>query len=93
MTPEAVARVRQMRSVTGLAPALVAVADRLSPAARGELMRAYPELAVATVATPDAWIVTARGHSGSPPATAVVQLRLEAAGPRAAIVRRRSWIE
>jgi type II secretory pathway component PulK len=41
---------------------------------------------------PDAWIVTARGQSGTAPAvSAWVELRLVRAGRRAAIVRRRIW--
>lgn len=93
MTPEAVIRLVEMRGTTRAAPALEAVAARLSPAARGELMRGYRELAGAATTGPDAWIVTARGHGGTPPVTAVVEARLERAGERAAIVRRRSWIE
>lgn len=42
---------------------------------------------------PEAWIVTARGAEGTPPAVSVVEVRLVRAGDRAAIVRRRTWTE
>jgi len=93
MTPEAVVRLQQMRGATRGAPSLAALADGLSPGSRDALLRAYQELATLTAPTPDAWIVTARGRSGTPPLTAAVQARLVRAGPRAAVVRRRSWVE
>lgn len=93
MTPEAVARLQQMRGAARAAPSLAEVADGLSPVARDALLRAYQELATRTAPTPDAWIVTARGHAGTPPMTAVIQVRLVRAGMRAAVVRRRSWVE
>jgi hypothetical protein len=93
MTPEVVARLQQLRSPTGGAPALAVVADALSPPAREALLRAYQDLASLTAPVPDAWIVTARGRSGTPALTAAVQVRLVRAGARAAVVRRRSWIE
>ncbi|HEV7586814.1 MAG TPA: hypothetical protein VGO40_01695 [Longimicrobium sp.] len=93
MTPEVVARLQQLRSPTGGAPALAVVADALSPPARDALLRAYQDLASLTAPVPDAWIVTARGRSGTPALTAAVQVRLVRAGARAAVVRRRSWIE
>jgi hypothetical protein len=42
---------------------------------------------------PDAWLVTARGVTGFPQVTAVLEVRLVRAGARAAIVRRRTWLE
>jgi general secretion pathway protein K len=93
MTPEAVARLQQLRGATRGSSPLAEVADGLSPPARDALLRAYQELATLTAPTPDAWIVTARARSGAPPVTAVVQVRLVRAGARAAVVRRRSWVE
>lgn len=92
-TPEAVARLARVRDETGRAPELAALADALSPGARDPLLRSYQELATTTAAEPDAWIVTARGHAGAPPLTAAVEVRLVRAGARAAVVRRRSWVE
>jgi hypothetical protein len=57
------------------------------------LLASYAELARATTAVPDAWIIVARGWSGIPRVTADVELRLVRAGWRAAIVRRRTWVE
>jgi hypothetical protein len=92
-TSEAVARLEEVRSRTGRAPELAALADGLSPAGRDVILRAYQDLAGITAPEPDAWIVTARGHAGTPPVAAALEVRLVRAGPRAAIVRRRSWIE
>lgn len=96
LTPEAVARLQRMRG--GARPVdLAAVAEGLSPAARDGLLRSLQELAGTAAAEPEAWIVTARGHSGTPPATAAVEARLVRAGMRAGmragVVRRRSWVE
>jgi len=92
MTPEAVARLQQLRS-SGGAPPLAVLADGLAPAARDALLRSYQELATLTTPVPDAWIVTARARSGTPPVVAAVQVRLVRAATRAAVVRRRSWVE
>lgn len=72
---------------------LLAVAAQLSPNARTALAAHYAELSRLATADPDAWIVTARGKAGAPPITAVVEARLVRAGRRAAIVRRREWLE
>lgn len=90
MTPEIVARLRELRArgeylTEGAAPQGLFA----SPAAPGS----RPGEPVQTTTHPDAWIVTARGHEGEPPATAVLEVRLVRAGPRAAVVRRRGWTE
>ena len=92
-TPEAAARLEELRARDGRAPELAAVADGLSPAGKDALLRAYAELSSLTTSQPDAWIVTARGHAGEPAVTAAAEVRLVRAGSRAAIVRRRSWVE
>jgi protein involved in polysaccharide export with SLBB domain len=72
---------------------LAAFVGGLSPSARDEAMRRYPELSAAIVAEPEAWIVRAAGSAGEPAARRVVEARLVRAGARAAVVRRRTWIE
>ena len=68
-------------------------AGQLSPGARQVLLANYAELTRATVTEPDAWIVVVRVEAGAPAVGAVVEVRLVRAGTRAAIVRRRSWIQ
>ena len=65
----------------------------LSPGARDTLESHYGELVQLSTTIPDAWILTSRGSVGSPPITEAIELRLVLAGARAAIVRRRTWIE
>jgi general secretion pathway protein K len=72
---------------------LLALAEQLSRESRDSLTAHYTELVSLTGMSPDAWIVSARCHSGEPPVTAVVELRLARSGRRAAIVRRRGWLE
>ncbi len=43
--------------------------------------------------TPTAWVVTARTRNGTPPVTAVIELRLSRAGHSTAITRQRSWLQ
>ncbi len=42
---------------------------------------------------PEAWIVRAWAPTGEPPLTQVVEVKLVRAAERAAVVRRRTWIE
>lgn len=93
MTPEAVARLLQARAQASPNWSLALLADELSPPARAELMRAYQDLYTRTTTVPEAWIVTARARSGTPPVAATVEVRLAHAGPRAALVRRKDWVE
>ncbi|HEU4882497.1 MAG TPA: hypothetical protein VFT45_09640, partial [Longimicrobium sp.] len=91
--PEAVSRLAELR-LRGERPAdLAAFTQSLSPSAREEAGRRFPELVGAAVTEPEAWIVRARGGVGAPPAVSVVEVRLVRAGTRAAIVRRRTWTE
>lgn len=53
----------------------------------------YPDLLRLTTSEPDAWTLTARGISGAPAVTVALELVLVRAGDRAAIVRRRTWIQ
>jgi len=90
---EALGRIAEIRTRGGQIGGLMPFSASLSPNARNAVIAAYPELSRRTTLEPDAWILTARGWSGVPRATEVVQLRLVRAGPRAAVVRRRAWVE
>jgi general secretion pathway protein K len=92
-TSEAVGRVAEERLRGIPTTDLLALSARLSPAARATLVARYADLARMTVTEPDAWILTSRSSHGEPAITDVVELRLVRAGTRAAIVRKRSWIE
>ncbi|HEX6809093.1 MAG TPA: hypothetical protein VF118_13990 [Gemmatimonadaceae bacterium] len=92
-TSEAVARVADHRASGVPIPDLLTLSAELSPAGRAALLADYPDLVRLTTAEPDAWILTARGTSGMPAVTIVLELVLVRAGDRAAIVRRRTWIQ
>jgi type II secretory pathway component PulK len=89
---EAVARVLEDRS-RGIGPAdVMSLISQLSPAARSALTARSINLMSRVTSEPEAWIVTARATSGQSPAVAAwIEVRLVRAGPRAAIVRRRTW--
>ncbi|HEX6041737.1 hypothetical protein [Longimicrobium sp.] len=91
--PEAAARVAEMRMRDERITDLGALLGGLSPAARDAAMRRFADLGGAMVLEPEAWIVTARGAEGVPPAVSVVEVRLVRAAERAAVVRRRTWTE
>jgi type II secretory pathway component PulK len=91
--PEAAARMSEMRLRGERVADLAAFVGSLSPTAREQAMRRFPDLVGAVVTEPEAWIVTARGAVGVPAAVSVLEVRLVRAGDRAAIVRRRTWTE
>jgi general secretion pathway protein K len=90
---EALARIAEQRARHVPITDLLTLAATLSPDARTALVARYADLARLTTTEPDAWLLTSRAQSGSPAVTAVLELRLARAGTRAAIVRRRSWLE
>lgn len=92
-TGEAVARVADHRASGVPISDLLALSAELSPAGRAAMLADYPDLVRLTTSEPDAWILTARGTSGSPAVTVALELELVRAGDRAAIVRRRTWIQ
>ncbi|HEU0013977.1 MAG TPA: hypothetical protein VFQ45_09855, partial [Longimicrobium sp.] len=92
-TPELVGRVMETRARGERITDLQVLSGRLSTGAYGELMRAFAELSAEAAVEPDAWIVRARGQVGTPPVTAVVEVRLVRGGDRAGIVRRKTWVE
>jgi hypothetical protein len=90
---EALARIAERR-LHGVWPAdLMVLGAALSTAARETMLARFAELSRWTTLDPDAWILTSRAADGSSAVSAVVEVRLVRAGLRAAIVRRRSWIE
>lgn len=92
-TLEAAARLGEMRMRGDAVRDLAAFPGGLSPGARDEILRRYPEFVAAATVEPDAWIVQARVGVGTPPAVSVVEVRLVRAAARAAVVRRRTWTE
>ena len=93
LSDEAIARIAELRVRGARVADLLQFANTLSLDAKEGLLASYPVLARLTTTEPDAWTITARGWSGIPRVTAVVELRLVQAGFRAAIVRRRTWVE
>jgi type II secretory pathway component PulK len=92
-TPQAVARVAELRLRGEPVPEAMVLGGSLADAPRAELVRRAQELAMLTTSVPDAWSVTSRARLGTPPVTAVIEVRLVRAGDRAAVVRRRTWVE
>lgn len=92
-TREATALVAEHRLRGAPITDLLTFAGELSPAARDTLQAHYNELLQTSTTMPDAWILTSRGTAGAPPIHSVIELRLVRAGARAAIVRRRTWVE
>ncbi|HYW08758.1 MAG TPA: hypothetical protein VE913_17485 [Longimicrobium sp.] len=90
-TPELLARIAERRARGEIVTDLIDLWGALSPGGRAGLDPRASTLAVTT--QPDGWIVTSRARVGTPPVTAVLELRLVRAGERAAVVRRRGWVE
>jgi len=89
MTPEAVAKILQLRAIRPLTD-LLPVAASLSPDARAVFDASYQELSRRLATEPDAWVVRSQAHLGVPPTPVNVEARFVRAGTRAALVR---WIE
>jgi len=91
-TDETVARVIQDRAHNRATTDLMALAARLTPAAAERLLASIPQLASTATTTPDAWLLRARGWSGEPAITAVLDARLVLSNGRAALQQvRRYW--
>jgi general secretion pathway protein K len=90
---EALSRIAERR-LSGTWPVdPMTLSAALSPSARETLLARFAELSRWTTPDPDAWILASRGSSDGSAVRAVVEVRLVRAGTRAAIVRRRSWVE
>jgi len=92
-TEEAIEKLLDIRSRGGSITTLGELSEMLSPGARTEFDRAFPQLVGTTLLAPSAWIVTIRSSAGVPAVTVALEVRLVRSGNRARIVRRRSWIE
>ncbi|HEX2778575.1 MAG TPA: hypothetical protein VHM30_03680 [Gemmatimonadaceae bacterium] len=86
---EAMARLAELRLRGEEARELLPFSATLSRDARDAMLAQYPELAQLVAAEPDAWTLLARAADAGG-ATAEVELRLIRAGPRLAIVRRKT---
>lgn len=65
----------------------------LSPDARKTWDLGSTRLPAAAVLNPVAWVITTRATAGSPPVTAVIEVRVVPSRDGIAVARRRSWIE
>lgn len=70
---------------------LLELGARLSQWSRDSLQTRFADLSAIATLDPDAWVLESSAWAGEPPIEAVVELRLERAGTRAAVVRRRVW--
>lgn len=94
MTPEAVEAVLATRArIPGAPVDLSTLSTRLSHVGAAAFGTQLGTLQARTTPEPDAWILTAWGTAGAPPVTAALELRLVRSGVRAALVRRRTWVE
>jgi len=90
---EAVARVATYRATTGQVPNLATINSALSPPSHDSLDAHYAQLAAMTTDVPDAWILISRGGAQLPPVRVILEIELRRDGTRAAVVRRRTWLE
>lgn len=90
---EALGRVSEHRERGASVGELIGFGGSLSPGARASLHARYADLVRLTTAEPDAWILTSRAAAGTPRVAVAAEARLVRAGDRAAMVRRRTWIE
>lgn len=93
ITNEALGRLAELRARGAHLTSVLSFSSGLSPDARATLLGSYQDLNRLTTNEPDAWMLIARGWSGVPRVTAAIELRLVRAGSRAAIVRRRAWVQ
>jgi type II secretory pathway component PulK len=93
MTPESVSRLLDMRNRGEVLTGLEDLEGRLSPGAREEMLRNFAALSGLSGTQPDGWILLSRASQGAPRVSRVIELKLVRVGTRAAVVRRRSWIE
>jgi general secretion pathway protein K len=92
MTPEAVARIAELRWRGEPVGDVSALGASLSEDARAKLVAAYPELVRMIATEPDAWIVRITATSGKPAVSVVEELRLVRAARRAGVTRARLWL-
>jgi type II secretory pathway component PulK len=88
---EAVDRVIDLRRRNGAPRAFLEIADGLTADAANAVMSALPDLAAMVSLEPRAWLLRVEARSGSPQVTMIIETRLEKAGSRVRIARKRTW--
>ena len=88
--PEALRVIAARRLTSEPVRDLDSLVTQLSPRAREALLEHYGELVSLTTNVPDAWIVTCRARTGTPPVITELELRLVRSGRSVGVVRRRS---
>jgi type II secretory pathway component PulK len=90
---EALARIAERRLYAAWPVDPLTLGAALSQPARDAMLATFAELSRWTNTEPDAWVLTSRAGDGASPVSVAIEIRLVRAGTRAAIVRRRSWME
>jgi general secretion pathway protein K len=92
MSPEAVARIAELRWRREPVGDISALGASLSQDARARLSAAYPQLTRLIASEPDAWIIRIIAGSGQPAVNVTEELRLVRAARRAGVTRARLWL-
>lgn len=92
MTPEAVARIAELRWRGEPVRDIGVLGASLSEDARDKLTAASTELVRLIADEPDAWIVRIRASAGTPAVSVVEELRLVRAARRSGVTRARMWL-
>ena len=92
-TEEAVHRLAELRTRRIWLMTLGDLEAELSPSARQELILHASELAQLATMLPERWVLTCRGRSSISPVSVVIEVTFARSGARAAVIRRRSWVE
>jgi general secretion pathway protein K len=88
-TPEVLERIADDRQIGVPIADVLTLAAAVSRSAADTIMARYPEVMEMVTVTPDAWIVIARGSSGSPPRFARIEATLVLNDSTASMIRRR----
>jgi general secretion pathway protein K len=91
--PEAVQQVLELRTARHAVLDLATLGDYLTSSARSQLMARFADAVRVATGEPEGWIVLSRGRAGAPPITVELEVKLVRAGSRAAVVRRRIWLQ
>jgi hypothetical protein len=93
MSPEAVARLLELRRRGERIRELAALPPLLTSAGGAHMLAQYDALNSAVTLQPEAWVLVARADEGRPPLTSVVELKVVRGATRGIVVRRRTWVE
>lgn len=91
ITDDALAQLASLRVRGERLDNVLAIPSRLVGLARDSLLSHFAEFVDRATVEPEAWILTARAPKDAIALTFSIELRLLAAGSRAAVVRRREW--